>query len=80
MTLPLVPGPEPLGAPLTSDWVREAVLQYQVLPEVSLGVESFITFVARFSFFYLELAQRGRVMFLSVLDQSSLGHEMFPTV
>ena len=79
MTFPLIPGPETLAAPLTFDWVREAVLQDQVFPQVSLGEESFITLVARSRLLCLELAQRLRVMFLCVLDQSSLGHEMFST-
>ena len=78
MTFPLIPGPETLAAPLTFDWVREAVLQDQVLPEVSLGVESLLTLVTRSGLPCLELTQRGRVMFLSVLDQSSLSNEILP--
>ena len=79
MTFPLIHCPETLAAPLTFDWVREAVCEDQVLPDVRLGEESFITLAARLGFLCLELGQRLWVMFLSVLDQSSLGHEMFPT-
>ena len=68
MTLPLIPSPEALTAPLTPDWVGEAVLQDEVFPQVGFGVESFITFVARSGLLCGELAQRVRVMFLSVLD------------
>ena len=79
VTSPLIHGPETLAAPLTSDWEREAVCEDQVFPDVGLGEESFITFAASFGLLCLELAQSLGVMFLCVLDQSSLGHEVFPT-
>ena len=80
MTFLLVPGPEALLTVPTSDRVGQAMYQDQVFPQVRPAGETFIALLARFGFLHFKLSQTLRVILLSVLDQSSLGDETFPTV
>ena len=76
----LVPAPEPLLAVNTSDRVGPAVLHDEVFPQIGPAGETFIALFARLGFLHFKLSQTLRVILLSVLDQSSLGDETFPTV
>ena len=80
MTFLLVPGPEALLTVLTPDREGQAVLQDEVFPQVSPAGETLLTLRAGLGFLHLELAQALRVVLLSVLDESPLGDETFPTV
>ena len=54
--------------------------QDQVFPQVRPAGETFIALSAGLGFGHFKLTQTLRVILLSVLDQSSLGDETFPTV
>ena len=80
MTFLLIPGPEALLTVLTPDREGQAVLQDEVFPQISPAGKTLLTLRTGLGFLHLELAQTLRVVLHSVLDQSPLGDETFPTV